>query len=253
MIYTNVIINNRRIIFGGGTYVRIDSASTNNSIYSNAKKMFQEQLPVTDEQFDKFYETYQQEPLQKKQIADFFKQNNVNPMRQIVLDYKKEEILKGNDFSAAFSVTQDRTSRGDTNAVSLIPNTKIDLGNGTYLQITSNGVTANMQNNNSYDENKIKEANKMAGSLKSFIQYANGQSGSLYFDKDAQSSVASVLSKMGIDTSKDFLVNGEKFTCKDGSMVKANESAGYSLVSNNITKQVLQRTIDKYTSTFSYA
>lgn len=79
------------------------------------------------------------------------------------------------------------------------------------MEITETSIIAKSKDNSFYDEEELKKANKLAGTLNTFIRYANDQSGSIYFDADQQKNLLSVLQKTGIDTSKNFVINGSVF------------------------------------------
>ena len=81
--------------------------------------------------------------------------------------------------------------------MSFRPGDTIDLGDGYYLEITKNAVLAKCKNG-AYNPNRMKEVSDIAGALNTFIRFANGQTGSMYFDEVQQSRITPLLSKLGI-------------------------------------------------------
>ncbi|HHX59756.1 MAG TPA: hypothetical protein GX707_03310, partial [Epulopiscium sp.] len=96
------------------------------------------------------------------------------------------------------------------------------------------------------------EVSDIAGALNTFIRFANGQTGSMYFDEVQQSRVTPLLSKLGIDLSKPFTVNNTEFSKVSGSIRKQGAAYGQPAFTDQLTKNLIERAIDKYVNNFVY-
>ncbi len=219
--------------------------------YNSMKNLFKKHSKISNEDFDTFYENYQTEPLQKKQISDFFSNNNITAVRNFVYDVTPEELLNDHRINENFSFTSSNTLISAKNSVSFVPGDTLDLGDGYYLEITENAVLPKYKNE-TYDPNRMKEVSDIAGALNTFIRFANGQTGSIFFDEVQQNRITPLLSKLGIDLSKSFTVNNSDFFKANGNIQKQGVAYGQPTFTEQLTKNLIERTIEKYVNNFIY-
>lgn len=100
------------------------------------------------------------------------------------------------------------------NSLSLVPDLKFITENGTIFSWKDSAV----QVINSKDADIIEkhQAMMIAKSLNFFTRIANKEMTGWYFNKHDSSRVKKFLQSAGIDTSKDFFINGKKFWLEDG-------------------------------------
>ncbi|PKM51259.1 MAG: hypothetical protein CVV02_07840 [Firmicutes bacterium HGW-Firmicutes-7] len=223
--------------------------SVNN--YNEMKNLFKKNSNISDEDFDTFYENYQSEPFKKEQTRDFFSKNNINAVRNFIYEVTPQELLKDHRYNENFNFTSRNTLDNVENSISFRPGDTFDLGDGYYLEITNNAVLSKYRNG-AYDPNRMKEVSDIAGALNTLIRFANGQTGSMYFDEVQQSRITPLLSKLGIDLSKPFTVNNSDFSRDNGSIKKNGSAYGQPTFTNQLTKNLIERAIDKYVNNFAY-
>ena len=221
--------------------------------YNTIKNLFTKHSNISNEDFDTFYENYQSEPLQKKQFNDLLSNHNIIPVRNFVYDITPEELLQNHSFNDNFNFISKHTLSGTQNAVSFVPGDTFDLGDESYLEVTSGAVLAKCKNEG-YDSNRMKDASDLAGALNAFIRFANGQTGSMFFDAVQQNRMAPFLSKLGIDLSQSFTVNNVAFDYANGNIQKQSEAVAYGqpTFTDQLTQALVARAIDKYVTHFGY-
>lgn len=118
---------------------------------------------------------------------------------------------------SAFTVQNDRGFSSLDNSLALIPGKIANLPDGTTLRWTTNKVECIPRKAN---PNESAMAMKYAGSLANimnlFTRIANGQrygiGRPIGITKEETKNINTVLTAMGINTNRDFYVNGKKFT-----------------------------------------
>ncbi len=219
--------------------------------YNSMRILFTKHSNISNEDFDSFYENYQTEPLKKKQISDFFSNNNITAVRNFVFEVTPEELVNNHRINENFNFTSRNALNSTQNSVSFVPGDTFDLGDGYYLEITENAVLPKCKNE-AYDPNRMKEVSDIAGALNTFIRFANGQTGSMFFDEVQQNRIAPLLSKLGIDLSKSFTVNNSDFSKVNGNIQKQWGAYGQPTFTEQLTKNLIERAIDKYVNNFIY-
>ena len=61
-----------------------------------------------------------------------------------------------------------------------------------------------------------------------------------------------MLSKLGIDLSRPFTVNNSNFSTTNGSIQKAGGAYGQPTFTDQLTRSLIERAIDKYVNNFVY-
>ena len=219
--------------------------------YNSMKDLFKKNSNISDEDFDAFYENYQNEPLKKEGLRNLFSEHNITAARNFIFDITPQELLNDHRINENFNFTSTNALDNVENSMSFRPGDTIDLGDGYYLEITNNEVLAKYKNG-AYDPNRMKEVSDIAGALNTLIRFANGQTGSMYFDEVQQSRITPLLSKLGIDLSRPFTVNNSNFSTVNGSIQKAGGAYGQPTFTNQLTKNLIERAIDKYVNNFVY-
>lgn len=112
-----------------------------------------------------------------------------------------------------------------------------------------------------FERNPIgfKQAANYAGSLTELIRYATGATNFLHFDQRfsrmTSNSILNVLREIGIDTSRDFTVNGTLFTVRDGILDKKSifdaQDAYYMQIANNRTYEFADEKTKAWTNRLS--
>ena len=141
---------------------------------------------------------------------------------------------------APFSIQEDKGFSDMPNGIGLVPGREVKLPDGTILKWTKNGVdyiprrTGNMRDS----ATALEYASRIANTMNRFTRVANGQAlgvGNIIgITKEKAREISEVLSPMGIDTSRDFYVNGKKFTfdSKSGEFkydLESSSNGGYSV------------------------
>lgn len=103
------------------------------------------------------------------------------------------------------------------NSVNLAVGTQIHINDGYVLTVKTHGVElSHTEDYNPYDQKAYLKAAQMNSSLSSILRNAGGTRTRLYHkEADCQyttEGITNVLSYLGIDTSKDFYVNGMKYS-----------------------------------------
>lgn len=141
--------------------------------------------------------------------------SNIKHMNAVNISY--EDLMGGNDIfrpnKEPYTVKENLGFNASKNSISIVPGLNIPFASGINIKIQDSGTT--VEYSGSVNGSVFEDAITTASALDRFIKYANGQSGSLGFDNDKRSSVVSLLNKIGIDTSKEFYVNGTAFNTSD--------------------------------------
>lgn len=175
---------------------------------------------IYHQKFEKFYKEIRQfemdegllkNPMENEQIIKFAEKNNVNgSLKQGVVYTTSQAFLRSRN---TFTVTRNVGLNKTDNSISLVPGMSIRLSNGISLKIGNNLVHTKFDNITSSHDGM--EANSIAHSLEKFIRYANGEYGASGFGNEDREVTLDILNILGIDTSKEFIVNGTKFNTID--------------------------------------
>ena len=141
---------------------------------------------------------------------------------------------------APFSIQEDKGFSNMPNGIGLVPGREVKLPDGTILKWTKNGVDYIPKRTGNMGDSAIalEYASRIANTMNRFTRVANGQAlgvGNIIgITKEKAREISEVLSAMGIDTSRDFYVNGKKFTfdSKSGEFkydLESSSDSGYSV------------------------
>ena len=105
------------------------------------------------------------------------------------------------------------------NSVNIAPGQRIDTNDGHTLTITQWGIDRSSgRNHNPYDQKACQKANYLAGALDTLLRNASGNVRMYMAGRTTaelvewSESVSEVMKYLGIDTSRDFTVNGMKYS-----------------------------------------
>ena len=139
-----------------------------------------------------------------------------------------------------FSIQEDKGFSNMPNGIGLVPGRMVTLPDGTTLKWTKTGVEYIPRRTSNQNESvaALEYAARITSAMNQFTRVANGQAlgvGSVVgITKEKTREISTVLRAMGIDTSRDFYVNGKKFTfdSKSGSFkydLESSSDGGYGV------------------------
>ena len=112
-----------------------------------------------------------------------------------------------------------RTSKGydpADNSINLAVGDRFNLGNGSCLVVGDNRV---------YVDGKASDAaNRLMWALNTLIHFADQQMVSSWIDKESTPMLLELLKELGVDTDREFIINGTKCEVRDGRI----REAGYT-------------------------
>lgn len=129
-------------------------------------------------------------------------------------DLKEYELRSLEDFDQRkpikeFSFIKKGNLDKSKNSINLVPNTELKASDEAIFYWTKNSVEFRGDKKMPYIQRHQEEYK--AEALHHFTRIANKEMVGIYFDKWDSQKVKEALQSMGIDTSKDFFVNGKKF------------------------------------------
>ncbi len=139
------------------------------------------------------------------------------------------------------------------NSVNIAEGQSIRVNEGHVLTVTTQGVGVS-GGDNPYDTESYVKAQRMADALASLLRNASGTMNTVAYSKEEYSryteGIADIMSYLGVDTSKDFTVNGMRYSKnKDGwyeSEANSEARAAYEqLKANNRTYQLADESTKK--------
>ena len=212
----------------------------------NSESTANDEPKVTWEQYLQNYrnDNFEEEfGVKKGDVGAFAEKYNLEYIRLPPVTY--EDIMAGNDIFSRFTVRENKGFNPSQNSISLVPGVDIDLGNGFMLKIKDSMVEI-QYDKRFYSDDKFRSAGQTAAALNKFIRYANDQNGSFGFDDEQRKLVATVLEKLGIDTSREFIVNGTAFTTSENNRgvlekVGYDHRYGLGMLPTHMWEEVLNR------------
>ena len=161
-------------------------------------------------------------------------QHLLNPVEDLV------QVLK-----TPIKLAKSSSLSRQNNSVNIAEGQRIRVNGGHVLTVTAHGVEVS-GGDNPYDTQSYVKAQRMADALASMLRNAGGTMTTVAHSKEEYAryteGITDVMSYLGIDTSKDFTVNGMKYSKnKDGwyeSEANSDAQAAYEqLKANNRTYQ----------------
>lgn len=156
-------------------------------------------------------------------------QNLLNPVEDLV------QVLK-TPIKLADSSSLNRMS----NSVNIASGKRIAVNDGYILTVKPQGVEVS-GGDNPYDEEAYLKAEKMAGSLSTLLRNACGNMHTVAYSQEEYArwneGVSDVMGYLGIDASKDFTVNGMKYSRNENgwyeSQADSEAKAAYEMLKAN--------------------
>lgn len=122
--------------------------------------------------------------------------------------YSPDEIKQFLTNSPPFKT---RTSKGydsADNSINLAVGDRFDLGNGSCLVVGDNRVYVEGEENDA--------ANRLMWALNNLIHFADQQMVASWIDKESTPMLLDLLKELGVDTDREFIINGTKCEVRDG-------------------------------------
>ena len=170
----------------------------------------------------------------KETYNEAMSQHLLNPVEDLV------QVLK-----TPIKLARSSSLSRQNNSVNIAEGQRIRVNGGHVLTVTAHGVEVS-GGDNPYDTQSYVKAQRMADALASMLRNAGGTMTTVAHSKEEYAwyteGITDVMSYLGIDTSKDFTVNGMKYSKnKDGwyeSEANSDAQAAYEqLKANNRTYQ----------------
>ena len=170
----------------------------------------------------------------KEAYNEAMSQHLLNPVEDLV------QVLK-----TPIKLARSSSLSRQNNSVNIAEGQSIRVNGGHVLTVTAHGVEVS-GGDNPYDTESYVKAQRMADALASMLRNAGGTMTTVAHSKEEYAQyiegITDVMSYLGIDTSKDFTVNGMKYSKnKDGwyeSEANSDAQAAYEqLKANNRTYQ----------------
>lgn len=122
--------------------------------------------------------------------------------------YSPDEIKQFLTNSPPFKT---RTSKGydpADNSINLAVGDRFDLGNGSCLVVGDNRVYV--------EGNESDATNRLMWALNNLIHFADQQMVASWIDKESTPMLLDLLKELGVDTDREFIINGTKCEVRDG-------------------------------------
>lgn len=123
------------------------------------------------------------------------------------------------------------------NSVTIAEGARIAVNDGYYLVVKSGGVECLGENANPYDMEAYEKAQALAGAFSTLLRNAGGTLHTVAYGQEAYQKwteqVSAVMQYLDIDTTKDFTINGMKYS--------KNEKGDWESSSNSIAKAAYER------------
>lgn len=134
------------------------------------------------------------------------------------------------------------------NSVTIAEGARIAVNDGYYLVVKSGGVECLGENANPYDMEAYEKAQALAGAFSTLLRNAGGTLHTVAYGQEAYQKwteqVSTVMQYLDIDTTKDFTINGMKYS--------KNEKGDWESSSNSIAKAAYEQQI-AYNNTYEFA
>lgn len=153
------------------------------------------------------------------------------------VSYTSDEIKLFATIDQPFKTRQPKAYDPITNSINIAVGDVFNLGNGYRLIVKDNYVHGEGWGR---DESKDKKMNILIGALGSLIHFADQQwfSGMIDLQDGGTAMVLELLKELGIDTNKEFIINGTKCEVRHG---KIHEVGNHVGVPTSIYEKALER------------
>lgn len=153
------------------------------------------------------------------------------------VSYMPDEIKTFATIDQPFKTRQHKAYDPADNSINIAVGDVFDLGNGYKLIVKNDHVYGEGWGR---DESKDKKMNILIGALGSLIHFADQQwfSGMIDLQDGGTSMVLKLLKELGVDTSREFIINGTKCEVKHGKIHEVGNRTG---VPNSIYEKALER------------
>lgn len=166
-------------------------------------------------------------------IETVYKVNGEKILTKIVsVDYTDEEIDAWSPVGKPYKTYKHKEYDPATNSMNIAVGDIFDLGTGYRLRVWKDRVCVEGRGSGAGKEN----AERLAVALDDLIHFADQQS-SVVFDINA-TVVLRLLRELGVDTSREFNINGTRCIVEEGAIYEAGNNSG---VPSSIHRKALER------------
>ncbi len=145
--------------------------------------------------------------------------NGDKVLTQYIPMYLSYEEMAGWGKNTPFKTLQSKDYDPETNSMNLAVGDVFDLGNGYRLRVTEDCVEVMGYGRGSADTEQRVES--LANGLNALIHFADQQWPSIYIWPQQTPMLLSLLGELGVDTSKEFILNGTKCVVEGGQIREA--------------------------------
>lgn len=150
--------------------------------------------------------------------------------------YSQSEIHAFTTINQPYKTYNSQAYDPETNSISIAVGDKFNLGNGYSIEVLKDSIYVKGYGTGSLaDDDK---ANHLAGGLNSLIHFAEQQWFSSMIHEEDTPMILELLNQLGVDTSKEFIINGTKCEVKNG---RIREVGNTSVVPSNIYNEAVKR------------
>lgn len=150
--------------------------------------------------------------------------------------YTSDEIKSFSTISQPYKEHASQPYNPEDNSIGIAVGDMFDLGNGYKLTIKGDYILAEGYENGT--GNKADRTNHLVGGLNSLLHFAGQQWFSSMIHEEDTPELLQFLKQLGVDTSKEFTVNGTKCEVVDG---RIREVGNVSVVPSSIYEQAVKR------------
>ena len=152
------------------------------------------------------------------------------------VDYTYDEVKSFSTISQPFHTYQHQGYNPINNSINIGVGNRFDLGNGYRLTVRDDCVWGEGYGcGSSADDEKM---NKLVYGVNALVHFADQQWFSSMIDESSTPMVLQFLNELGVDTSKEFTINGTKCEVKDGRICEVGNT---HVVPNTIYAKALKR------------
>lgn len=152
------------------------------------------------------------------------------------VSYTYDEVTAFSTIAQPFRTHQSQGYNPTDNSISIAVGDSFNLGNGYKLTVKEDCVWGEGFGSGSSEDDK--KLNLLVSGTGSLIHFADQQWFSDMIDKDSTPMVLQLLNELGVDTSKEFTVNGTKCEVQNG---RIREAGNTHVVPGSIYSNALKR------------
>lgn len=172
-------------------------------------------------------------------LTDEFYVNGEKVWTQMTgLRYAPEEVKKFATLGCSFKTHQHKPYDAKTNSINLAVGDVFDLGNGYRLRVLEDSVWCEGFRRDGGEEDR--KLSRLGGQLTSLIHFADQQylADTIYAGYGDTESILDFLRGLGVDTDREFTINGTRCEVKDGRIREVGSRDG---IPSSVFNKALKR------------